>query len=212
MDLQHCSLGLALAIPGRTSPHVASLNAGHKLPSYVLRQVSLASIASPFAAPSCVIARTAAIENRLADDRTTYRPPPLSPRFFTCLPRPRPRPPPRSRPAGRPLPAAPSFPADNIWNTRVDRLPVDPRSRQYVASIGADETLKADFAAGRLRGRADRHSLRRGAARTSRKVAIQFSRFGDEAAVPATRATAGPIRFRATRRSRAGRTRATIAT
>src|SRR5690606_16583677 len=45
------------------------------------------------------------------------------------------------------------FPADNIWNTRVDTLPVDPRSNDYVASIGADAPLKPDFGAGLYEGR-----------------------------------------------------------
>ena len=42
----------------------------------------------------------------------------------------------------------PVFPPDNIWNTRVDKLPVDPKSDDYVASIGADEPLHPDFGAG----------------------------------------------------------------
>ncbi|MBC8078118.1 MAG: hypothetical protein H7Y32_18720, partial [Chloroflexales bacterium] len=42
----------------------------------------------------------------------------------------------------------PLFPQDNIWNAPVDTLPVDVRSAQYVASIGAGAGLKADFGAG----------------------------------------------------------------
>ncbi len=37
------------------------------------------------------------------------------------------------------------FPADNPWNQDVSRLPVHPRSADYVATIGADKPLKADF-------------------------------------------------------------------
>lgn len=37
------------------------------------------------------------------------------------------------------------FPADNAWNENVSKLPVDPRSGAYVASIGADVDLHADF-------------------------------------------------------------------
>ena len=40
------------------------------------------------------------------------------------------------------------FPADNIWNARVDELPVDPNSAAYIATIGADSTLHADFGSG----------------------------------------------------------------
>jgi hypothetical protein len=46
----------------------------------------------------------------------------------------------------------PVFPADSIWNTRVDGLPVDPASRAYVKSIGADRALKPDFGAGLYEG------------------------------------------------------------
>ncbi|MFN8546146.1 MAG: hypothetical protein U0807_18345 [Candidatus Binatia bacterium] len=46
-----------------------------------------------------------------------------------------------------PLPCA-VFPADNVWNRRIDTLPVDPRSDAYVASIGTDAGLHADFGGG----------------------------------------------------------------
>ncbi len=39
----------------------------------------------------------------------------------------------------------PVLPADNAFNQDVSRLPVDPRSDAYVASIGAAEHLHADF-------------------------------------------------------------------
>jgi hypothetical protein len=39
----------------------------------------------------------------------------------------------------------PVFPADNAWNENVSKLPVDPRSAAYVASIGAAIDLHADF-------------------------------------------------------------------
>jgi hypothetical protein len=42
-------------------------------------------------------------------------------------------------------PRCPVFPADNPWNQRVDRLPVDPRSDAIVAAIGADEPFHPDF-------------------------------------------------------------------
>jgi hypothetical protein len=37
------------------------------------------------------------------------------------------------------------FPADNIWNARVDSLPLDPRSNDYVTSIGIGTGLHPDF-------------------------------------------------------------------
>ena len=41
----------------------------------------------------------------------------------------------------------PVFPADNIWNTRVDTRPVHALSDAYITSIGADRRLHPDFGA-----------------------------------------------------------------
>ncbi|MEZ5245733.1 MAG: S-layer homology domain-containing protein [Acidimicrobiales bacterium] len=40
------------------------------------------------------------------------------------------------------------LPADNIWNTKIDDLPVASRSSQWVDTIGATRTMHADFGAG----------------------------------------------------------------
>lgn len=45
------------------------------------------------------------------------------------------------------------FPADNIWNTPVDTLPVDPNSDAYIATIGADNPVHPDFGSGLYEGR-----------------------------------------------------------
>lgn len=45
-------------------------------------------------------------------------------------------------------PDCPIFPATNVWNKRVDRLPVARNSRTIVSSIGADLNLHADFGSG----------------------------------------------------------------
>ena len=42
----------------------------------------------------------------------------------------------------------PLFPADNIWNTRIDTLPVDASSAAYVATIGATTGVHPDFGSG----------------------------------------------------------------
>jgi len=42
----------------------------------------------------------------------------------------------------------PLFPADNVWNARVDSLPLDARSADYIASIGASTGLHPDFGSG----------------------------------------------------------------
>lgn len=40
------------------------------------------------------------------------------------------------------------FPGDNIWNRRVDDLPIAPNSDAYLQSIGLDEHVHADFGSG----------------------------------------------------------------
>ncbi len=40
------------------------------------------------------------------------------------------------------------FPADNVWNMRVDGLPADPQSDLYIAAIGADAPVHPDFGSG----------------------------------------------------------------
>ncbi|HLK47887.1 MAG TPA: hypothetical protein VKT49_07120 [Bryobacteraceae bacterium] len=40
------------------------------------------------------------------------------------------------------------FPADNIWNTPVDTLPLSPNSATYVNTIGASSPTHADFGSG----------------------------------------------------------------
>jgi hypothetical protein len=48
----------------------------------------------------------------------------------------------------KPPARCPILPADDIWNTRIDSLPVHARSAQYVATIGSAETMHADFGSG----------------------------------------------------------------
>ena len=44
------------------------------------------------------------------------------------------------------------FPADNIWNTRIDTLPVAANSQAYVNTIGATKGVHTDFGAGQWNG------------------------------------------------------------
>lgn len=55
-------------------------------------------------------------------------------------------------PAGPSLVGCPVFPADNVWNARVDRLPVDARSADYIATMGPDAGLHPDFGSGTWNG------------------------------------------------------------
>jgi hypothetical protein len=44
------------------------------------------------------------------------------------------------------------FPADDIWNTRIDQLPVHPSSSTWVSTIGASSPLHPDFGSGLWNG------------------------------------------------------------
>ena len=48
--------------------------------------------------------------------------------------------------------SCPAFPANNVWNARVDTLPVHPKSAAYVNTIGATSTAHADFGGGLYAG------------------------------------------------------------
>ena len=50
------------------------------------------------------------------------------------------------------LGACPVLPADNVWNTPIDGLPVDANSAAYLATIGASRYLHPDFGAGLYAG------------------------------------------------------------
>lgn len=54
--------------------------------------------------------------------------------------------------AGPTLAGCPILPETHILNTPVDQLPVDPGSAAYIASIGANRTLRADFGSGLWEG------------------------------------------------------------
>jgi hypothetical protein len=62
-----------------------------------------------------------------------------------------------TRAAGMPavsptLESCPVFPANNIWNTPIDQLPVAVRSQDYINSIGPDGRLHPDFGSGTWAG------------------------------------------------------------
>lgn len=51
------------------------------------------------------------------------------------------------------LPGCTIFPANNAWNTPIDTAPVDPRSGDYIKTIGADTGMHPDFGSGLWEGR-----------------------------------------------------------
>ncbi len=54
--------------------------------------------------------------------------------------------------AAQTIGSCPVFPANNVWNARIDALPVHANSAAYVNSIGATRTGHADFGAGLYNG------------------------------------------------------------
>ena len=50
--------------------------------------------------------------------------------------------------SGPTLGGCPLFPADNIWNTPVDQLPVHPNSADYIDTMGENTGLHPDFGSG----------------------------------------------------------------
>lgn len=57
-----------------------------------------------------------------------------------------------AQPAAPTLAGCPMLPPDDIWNTRVDTLPVHPRSAAWIRSIGEGGTLHPDFGSGTWNG------------------------------------------------------------
>jgi hypothetical protein len=49
---------------------------------------------------------------------------------------------------GPTLAECPAFPANNVWNVRIDHLPVDSNSSAYVATIGSSKGVHPDFGSG----------------------------------------------------------------
>ncbi|HMH53322.1 MAG TPA: hypothetical protein VK548_24015, partial [Candidatus Acidoferrum sp.] len=47
--------------------------------------------------------------------------------------------------SGPTIAGCPLLPADNIWNVRVDTLPIHLHSGDYVAAIGSTKTVHPDF-------------------------------------------------------------------
>lgn len=43
------------------------------------------------------------------------------------------------------LAGCPLFPPDNVWNTRIDHLPIDARSNTFINAIGANTIVHPDF-------------------------------------------------------------------
>jgi len=75
------------------------------------------------------------------------------------------------------LAGCPVFPTTSAWNTDVSRLPVDPRSSAYVASIGSSLRLHPDFGSGRY---GDYGIPITAVPSTQARVPIRFTAYGAE--------------------------------
>src|SRR4051794_41904745 len=72
------------------------------------------------------------------------------------------------------------LPANSIWNTPVDQLPVSPSSSTYVNRIGGTTPLHADFGSGTYNGGPNRNPFRTGPGTpTGDNPAVPFLRGGD---------------------------------
>lgn len=78
----------------------------------------------------------------IMDDQPTWSSPPV-PKATTTLP------PSQSPPQ---IAGCPVLPADNIWNTPIDSLPVAANSAAYIAAIGPNTGLHPDFGSGAWNG------------------------------------------------------------
>ncbi len=85
--------------------------------------------------------------------------------------------------AGPAIAGCPVFPNDNIWNVRVDHLPVHPSSKAFVKSIGGAINLHPDFGAGENEG-APIGIPYVVVPFKQPKVKIAFEAFGDEPPAP----------------------------
>jgi hypothetical protein len=75
-------------------------------------------------------------------------------------------------------PRCPIFPANNVWNRRVDRLPVDKSSAAIIASIGPGGSVHADFGSGVYEGRSIGIPITV-VGRKQRKIGVSFQ-YADE--------------------------------
>lgn len=133
--------GLAVRVAAQTPPGpgpVASRSA--ELPRRHLRRAAKV----PATPTRTATATSTPTRTRTATPTATATPrPPTPTRTRTRTPSPTvpPGPPPS-------LGGCQIFPANNIWNARIDQAPVDARSADYINTIGANTGLKADFGSG----------------------------------------------------------------
>ena len=97
----------------------------------------------------------------------------------------------------------PVFPPNNVWNARVDTLPVHPKSQTYVNFIGANRTFHMDFGSGLYPDPPDPDAAPIGipfitVPGSQPRVPVTFTAYGDESdsapGVPAIESPPGTFR------------------
>jgi hypothetical protein len=78
---------------------------------------------------------------------------------------------------GTRIAGCPVFPKSNAWNRDISKAPVDPRSSEYIRSIGLGTTLHADFGSGQY---GDYGIPFRVVGAKQKQIPIHFTAYGDE--------------------------------
>ena len=91
--------------------------------------------------------------------------------------RPAPAPSAAAAAAGPTIAGCPVFPKDNAWNRDISRAPVDPRSADYLRSIGLGRRVHPDFGSGRYGDYGIPITI---AAAGEPKRGVHFTDYGDE--------------------------------
>jgi hypothetical protein len=108
-------------------------------PSRSMTATSTRTVAPPASSPTFTWTRTAIFTAAKTPTST-------APALSTHSPTPTPT---ATVIAGGPaIAGCPVFPANNIWNRRIDSLPLDPNSQAYVSNIGSTAGMHPDFGSG----------------------------------------------------------------
>jgi len=78
---------------------------------------------------------------------------------------------------GTTLAGCPVFPKSNAWNRDISKAPVDPRSSQYIASIGRGTGLHPDFGSGQYGNYGIPFRV---VGKNQKRFPVRFTAYGDE--------------------------------
>src|SRR5436309_3912175 len=125
------------------APDVAAAPRGEPSPTTGVAVTASPSLVTPGPSPSLFVASPTPTPQPTPTPTSTAAPATPSPKpAGTASPTLRPTPKPS---APRALSACPMFPASNVWNRRIDGLPVASNSSTMVVAIGLNAHLHPDF-------------------------------------------------------------------